>query len=105
MNLRTLKKHCKRAVPILIRDHGYKTSDFTPAEGDETVDTPHGMEKRHEWRGFLRPGPLKGTPLLWCRVSHEYDEWEARLPSEWLKEIEFWADFKPSENEARNETF
>lgn len=99
MNRRTLKKACKRAVPILIAQHRYKPEDFTPAEGDESIYAPPGMEKRFVRHGFIELGPLKGTPLLWVKTSYEYDEWDSTLPSEMLREIEFWATWEPTPEE------
>lgn len=96
MNRRTLKKLCKRAVPILIAKHRYKPEDFTPADGDESIYAPPGMEKQFVRHGFIELGPLKGTPLLWVKTSYEYDEWDATLPSEMLRDIEFWATWEPT---------
>jgi hypothetical protein len=102
MNRRILKKRCKRAMEILIREHGYKPKDFAPSNGHESVYAPGGMEKqrtRRRWdvEGFLNPGPLKGTPLLWERTSYEYDEWDAKLPTEVLAKIEMWASITPED--------
>lgn len=102
MNRRILKKHCKQAMEILIREHGYRADQFAPSDGQESVDAPTNMEKRRRRRrfdvpGFLNPGPLKGTPLLWQRTSHEYDEWDAKLPTEVLAEIEMWASIAPED--------
>lgn len=103
MNLRTLKKKCQRAVKELVEKHGYKESDFTPADGSEAIYAPHGMERRFtEWRlrgrvistDFLQPGLLKGTLLYWYRCSYEYDEWDCKLPTDMLEDINFdeaWA--------------
>lgn len=90
MNLRTLKKHCKRAVAVLIEKHGYEASNFTPADGAEAFYAPPKMERRFVRNGFLCPGVLKGTPVIWRRVSAEYDEWDCSLPSELLADIEHW---------------
>lgn len=91
MNRRTLKKHCQRAVPILIAQHGYAAASFHPSDGQEAMDAPLAMERQFVRNGFLEPGPLKGTPLLWERTSYECEEWESRLPSEVLSDLEFWA--------------
>lgn len=99
MNRRTLKQHCRRAVRILIAEHGCRAEDFQPSDGEEAVDAPTRMERRFVEHGFLHPGPLAGTPLLWLKASYEYDEWDAHLPSEFLKEILVWADFEPSAEE------
>ena len=93
MNRRTLKKHCKRAVSALIAEHGFRADQFKPSDGEEAVSTPFGMERQFDRNGFLDPGPLKGTPLLWQRTSYEYDEWDAYLPSQVLNDLKFWADF------------
>ncbi|CAB4137588.1 hypothetical protein UFOVP326_41 [uncultured Caudovirales phage] len=87
MNLRTLKKRCKLARDILIRDHGYRPKDFTLADGDESIDAPTNMEARFQNYGFLDPGPLPGTPLLWRRTNYEADEWDYSLPCEHLADI------------------
>lgn len=99
MNLRTLKKLCKRAIPELIAKHRYRPEDFLPADGSESVYAPPGMEKRFVRNGFLDNGPLKGTPLLWVKTSYEYDEWDAILPCEMLREIKFWENWEPSPEE------
>lgn len=97
MNRRILKKQCKRAMRILIERHGYRRDDFVAAEGDESIDAPTNMERRFVktylpgGNSWLHPGPLKGTPLLYEQTSYEYDEWDARLPTHILNEIEFWA--------------
>ena len=96
MNLRTLKKHCQRAVVILIAEHGYKPSDFARSDGEEAISAPTRMERRFVRNGFLEPGPLKGTWLLWQKTSYEYDEWDADLPSVMLDEIIFWSKWQPT---------
>lgn len=96
MNLRILKKLCKRAVPILVGQYGYRLESFTVADGSEAIDAPVGMERRFVRHGFIDPGLLKGTPVIWQRVSYEYDEWDCFLPSEILSEHEFWKDWEPS---------
>lgn len=101
MNRRTLKKHCQRAMVTLIRDHRYKAADFSRARGDETLDAPAGMERRFvERSGMLKPGPLKGTPLLWEKASYEYDEWDCRLPSQVLADIEYWENLSDADIQA-----
>lgn len=87
MNRRTLKKHCKRAVPILIERYGYKPDAFNPADGSETVDAPTSMERRNVRHGFLEPGPLPGTPVCW--LIDYFGEGDCYLPSEMLKDREF----------------
>lgn len=99
MNRRTLKKKCRRAMAILIEQHGYGADSFKPADREEAVYAPAAMERRFVRHGFLNPGPLKGTPLLWTKDSYEYDEWSANLPCEVLNEIEFWQNFEPSEKD------
>ncbi len=99
MNRRTLKKKCSRAMSVLIAKHGYHAERFHAADGDETIDAPCRMEKRFVRHGFISPGVLKGTMLLWERTSYEYDEWDCTLPTEVLAEIEHWdsltdADFR-----------
>lgn len=96
MNRRVLKKRCKRAMEVLIANHGYRPDQFQRSDGQESIYTPAGMDKQFDERGFLEPGPLKGTPLLWEQVSYEYDEWDAKLPTEVLSDIIFWSNFKPS---------
>jgi hypothetical protein len=95
LNPRTLKKKCKRAVAILIAQHGYKATNFTSSDGTETVYAPARMERGREHPDYLMP--LAGTPLLWVRVSYECDDWEPKLPSEFLAEIEFWEKNPPTE--------
>jgi hypothetical protein len=89
MNRRTLKKHCWRAAAILIAEHGYHADAFQTADGTETVDAPPSMERRAVEHGFLSPGPLKGTPLMW-ELDHN-GEVDAKLPSEVLAEIRYWS--------------
>lgn len=91
MDLRALKKRCKEAVEVLVRDHGYSRDAFSLADGSEAFDAPHGLEKRFTWEGWIEPGVLKGTPVYWHRCSYEYDEWDCKLPSEMLDEINHWA--------------
>jgi hypothetical protein len=96
MNRRTLKKKCKRAMQVLIEVHGYPVSDFARASSDETLDAPPSMEKRFvRSSGFF--SALKGTWLRWYQCSYEYDEWECELPSEKLREIEFYASMTDEE--------
>lgn len=100
MNLRVLKKRCKRAMEVLIAEHGYRRADFASADGSESLYAPLDLDEVHvrfrEWSedrtylihgGFITPGVLPGTPLLWERTSYEYDEWDARLPSAVLRDI------------------
>ncbi|BCW88034.1 hypothetical protein sos41_11720 [Alphaproteobacteria bacterium SO-S41] len=96
MNLRTLKKHCRRAVAILIAEHGYRPDDFLPAAGEETLDAPIGMEARFVRNGFLSPGPLAGTPLAWARGWYGSEGEEPVLPIDVLSEIILWRDFEPT---------
>lgn len=91
MNLRTLKKRCKAAVEVLVRDHGYPRDHFTPADGSETFDAPAGLDARFVRGNWIEPGVLKGTLVYWYRCSYEYDEWDCKLPSEMLDEINHWA--------------
>lgn len=97
MNRRILKKRCKRALAALIEKHGYSAETFIPAQGEESIDAPAGMKGRGVSAGWLNPGPLKGTPLIWRRVTYEYDEWDCFLPSLELAEIEFWAGMTDEE--------
>lgn len=96
MNRRTLKKHCKRAMEVLIRDHCYHPDDFTLSDGDDSLDAPRGMERRFVRNGFLEPGPLKGTPIVWDKVDYFSNDMDCALPSEVLRDLEFWATFEPS---------
>lgn len=89
MTLRALKKQEKRAVKTLIRKHGFSRSDFHPSDGSEAMDAPNNLAKRHNRHGFIDPGPMNGTPLVWERTSYEYDEWDARFPSDVLADLEF----------------
>jgi hypothetical protein len=92
MNRRTLKKHCDRARRVLIAEHGYKPADFERAKGEESVDAPPAMERRFVTGfGFLDPGPLKGTWLLWEKCDYYSNDWDCKLPLEHLREIELWA--------------
>lgn len=93
MNRRTLEKHCARAMQTLIAEHGYRADQFSPSDGEESIDAPSGMERRFVWRGWLRPGPLRGTMLLWRKTSYETDEWEPILPTQMLADIQLWSDF------------
>lgn len=97
MDLRALKKRCKEAVDVLVRDHGYKREAFTPADGSEAFSAPHDLERRYVWNGWIEPGVLKGTPVHWARCSYEYDEWDCRLPTDILDEIEHWANMTKEE--------
>jgi hypothetical protein len=96
VNRRILKKLCKQAVPVLVDRYGFAADAFHPAAGDEAIDAPRGIEPRHQSHGFLHPGPLRGTPLLWERTSWEYEEWDCRLPSEVLADCRFWETFEPT---------
>lgn len=104
MNRRTLKKHCKRAMKVLIERHGFPADSFHPADGDETLEAPNGMERRFVRRIWLEPGPLPGTMLLWLRTSYECEEWDCELPSETLATLEFHScccdDFMRPDEEA-----
>lgn len=91
MDLRELKKRCKAAVDVLVKDHGYRRDDFTPADGEETFYAPPDLNERFVRNGFIDPGVHKGTLVRWYRCSYEYDEWDCELPSEILRDIEFWA--------------
>ena len=93
MNRRTLKKRCKRAMAVLIKEYAYRPDQFAPACGDEAIDAPAGMERRHVWSDWLEPGPLKGTPLYYYRTSWECDEWGCQLPTDVLSELEHWSNF------------
>lgn len=86
MNLRTLKKRCKLARDILIRDHGYRPEDFTLATGDESIYAPTNMEARFQRHGFLEPGPLPGTPLIWTQPDY-HGESDCYLASDVLADI------------------
>lgn len=97
MDLRKLKKECKKAVEVLVRDHGYNRDDFTLADGSEALYAPVDLETRFVRHGFIEPGVLKGTLVRWYRCSYEYDEWDCELPSETLREIEFWSKITPEE--------
>ena len=97
MDLRELKKRCKKAVEILVRDHGYQRDQFTTADGSETFYAPSNLDEKHVRNGFIDPGVHKGTLVHWYRCSYEYDEWNCELPSEILSEIEFWAKLTPAE--------
>ncbi len=67
MTRRGLKKACKRAMEILISQHGYRRDEFARAGGEESIDTPAGMRVRGRrvTAAFLDPGPLPGTWLWW----------------------------------------
>ncbi len=101
MNRRTLKKKCRRAMEALIARHGYARDSFVASDGGESIYAPPGMERRFDRNGFLDPGPLKGTMLLWQKTSYEYDEWDAALPSEVLREVEFWEVYQPTDEDLR----
>ena len=97
MDLRELKKECRRAVDVLVRDHGYIRDAFTPADGTETLYAPTDLDTRFQQHGFIEPGVHKGTLVHWYRASYEYDEWDCELPSQLLSEIEFWSKFDPAD--------
>lgn len=59
-------------MEVLIAEHGYKASDFGPSERGEKLD---GVS-------FLR-----GTMLLWERVSYEYNDWDSKPAATVLKNI------------------
>lgn len=91
MNRRILKKHCARAREILIAEHRYRPGDFVRADGEESIDAPRNMPARQvRPHGWLEPGPLKGTWLLWQQASVEYDEWDLKLPTDVLADINVW---------------
>ncbi len=105
MNRRILKKKCKQAMALLIAKHGFKLSDFKMAEGNESIDAPRGMKGRgvrpcivegHDIGGWLEPGPLKGTPLLW-QGGGESNEWDVVLPIYMAEQCEFFANATPEE--------
>lgn len=95
MNRRILKKRCKHAMEVLIRDHGYLRKDFYRSDGQESVYAPAGMGNRSRAveHGFLEPGPLKGTPLHCVPGGGESPEWSCDLPSEILDDIVMWSFF------------
>jgi len=97
VDLKELKKQCRAAVKILVRDHGYTLDQFTPADGDEAIYAPSNLDAKYQRHGFIEPGVHKGTPLYWYRSSYEYDEWDCTLPSVILAEIEFWAKLTPEQ--------
>lgn len=99
MNRRTLKKKCQRAMQALIERHHYPVKSFVMADGEEAIDAPPNMERRFVRHGFMNPGVLKGTPLLFERASHEYDEWDYALPSRRLDEIELWENMSEAERQ------
>lgn len=83
MNRRQWKKACKRAAERLAREF---PGEFviTMAEGDECVDAPAGYEPPFGASRADRryPDIPRGTPVIWERVSYEYDEWECRTALE-----------------------
>lgn len=91
IDLSTLKDRCESAMRELIAKHGYGLHDFGRAHGDEAIDAPADLDARFSQNGFIEPGPLKGTALLFRRTSYEYDEWDYELPSGCLAEIELWS--------------
>lgn len=93
MNRRTFKKHCQRARDTLIARHGYRPENFDLARGDETLDAPHGMERRYAEHGFIQP--LRGTPLLW-RECPIYSDGDYVSPHSVLQDIELWEKFEPT---------
>lgn len=97
MNRRTLKKLCKRATATLVNQYAYRPDQFAPSDGQEAVDAPAGMERRSVWKGWLHPGPLKGTPLYYYRTSWECEEWGCKLPTDVLAELEHWSNFTEAE--------
>ncbi|NEV79295.1 hypothetical protein DYI24_19885 [Rhodopseudomonas sp. BR0C11] len=78
----------------LIAKHGFFPRDFVKSDGQESIDTPIGMERRFDRNGWLNPGPLKGTPLLLVQTSVECDEWDCKLPTDALEEIDLWRDMQ-----------
>ncbi|MBN8960559.1 MAG: hypothetical protein J0H71_05460 [Rhizobiales bacterium] len=97
MNRRTLKKHCRRAMAILIDQYGYNEKDFQPSNGEETIDAPLRMERRFVRDGWLEPGLLKGTPLHWPIYDHPYDDGGPKLPSDILAELRMWENTSDDE--------
>lgn len=97
MNRRTLKKKCQRAMAILVAKYGYSPDQFSPSDGHDAIDAPSRMERRFVDGNWLNPGPLKGTPLFWRKVSCEYDEWDAKLPTDELSDLEHWSNFTEAE--------
>lgn len=95
MNLRTLKKRSKLAVPFLVGHYGYRAADFFPAEKG---DNHHGMviRCRHkpERHGLQGCGcawhPLKGTPMYGEVSGHEEPEWDERPALAELRDSVRW---------------
>ena len=97
MDLRALKKRCKEAVEILVRDHGYSRDEFTPADGSEALNAPADLDPRFVRGDWIEPGVLKGTLVHWARCSYEYDEWDCKLPTDILDEIRYWENFSDAD--------
>lgn len=91
MDLKALKAECRKAVDVLVKEHGYRRDQFTSADGTETLYAPHDLDQKFTSNGFIEPGVHKGTLVYWHRCSYEYDEWDCDLPSEILRQIEYWA--------------
>lgn len=103
MDLRALKKRCKEAAEVLVSKHGYPRDSFTPADGRETLNAPADLEPRFVRGDWIEPGVLKGTLVHWARCSYEYDEWDCKLPTDILDEIEFWESVSEDDIRAMDE--
>lgn len=98
MNLRTLKKLSKRALPILL-DHYRRglPKVFLAVRGDNY----HGLiircrhyrsGSRDDCRICTTGHPLKGTPMLGEMSGGEEPEWSEKTAWEWLREFVTWSD-------------
>lgn len=93
MNLRTLKKRSKQAVPFLIAHFGRKRADFFPAvRGDNyhglIIRCPH---KPGRFRCDCQCHPLPGTPMTGEMSGGEEPEWAERTALEELQQAVIWS--------------
>jgi hypothetical protein len=85
MNLGGLRRRERQAMHELISRGILKRDEFAMADGDgsETVSAPSDLHKRYARHGYVS-NLLRRTPVVWQKVSYEYDEYDAYLPSEIL---------------------
>lgn len=102
MNLRTLKKRSKQAVPFLIAHFGRKPGDFFPARRG---DNYHGLKIRcpHKvgrFRCDCECHPLPGTPITGEMSGGEEPEWSERTALEELQHSVQWSEQPATANDS-----
>jgi hypothetical protein len=95
MNLRTLKKLSKQAVPVLVAHYGRRPADFFLAEKGGNyhglkIRCHHKPERIGTFGCDCRYHPLKGTPMLGEVSGHEEPEWSERTAWDELHESVRW---------------